>query len=509
MQAALAANHYRRLPNKIATLAALVIAADILFYGHAVGVSAALFMLLLVAATWHFNRLNYKDPAAGLALLLAAVGWLALIENVSWLSAGFALAGSIGVALACRVDWVRDGARWLERVLRFAALGWTRAFRDAGAFRKVRKKGRYALISRRQLIAWILPAGFSLVFVTLFAEANPVISDWLAVIASIDLSYLFAPGRWVFWLIAAILCWPFIRPRLRRRARKPRTDTAPRSGLTVPSGIGILFSTDAVLRSLLVFNALFAVQTALDAAYLWGGQSLPDGMTYAQYAHRGAYPLMFVALLAAVFVLIAMRPGSESARSRLVRGLVYVWIAQTIILVGASLWRLGLYVSVYSLTYLRVAALVWMVLVALGLGWIVLRLVWDKSSAWLVRANMLTAMAVLYLCCFIDFGGAIARFNVEHSREVTGRGGALDIGYLHSVGPSAVPALVWYLDNGNPGSEGETGVKLVLAGLSSKLDAQHENWRGYTFRSYRLNLHPAMAQSDHLSRTLSRWRFDN
>jgi len=486
MQAALAASHYRRLPHKIATLAALVIAADILFYGHAVGVSAALFMLLLVGATWHFHRLNLKDPAARLALVLAAAGWLALVENVSWLSAGFALAGSIGVTLAHRVDWVRDGARWLGRVLWFAALGWTGAFRDAAAFRQVRKKGRRALISRRRLIAWILPVGLSLVFVALFAEANPVISDWLAVIASIDLSYLFAPGRWGFWLIAAILCWPFIRPRLRRRARKPRTDTAPRSGLTVPAGIGILFSTDAVLRSLLVFNALFAVQTALDAAYLWGGQSLPDGMTYAQYAHRGAYPLMFVALLAAVFVLIAMRPGSESARSRLVRGLVYVWVAQTIILVGASLWRLGLYVSVYSLTYLRVAALVWMVLVALGLGWIVLRLVWDKSNAWLVRANLLTAMAVLYLCCFVDFGGAIARFNVEHSRAVTGRGGALDTAYLERIGPPAIPALMWYLKNVDADGGQMWEAKTLLYELSSKLIVRHGGWRGYSFRSYRL-----------------------
>ena len=55
------------------------------------------------------------------------------------------------------------------------------------------------------------------------------------------------------------------------------------------------------------------MQTGLDLAYLWGGLALPDGMSHAEYAHRGAYPLVVTALLAAGFVLIAMRP--ERARA--------------------------------------------------------------------------------------------------------------------------------------------------------------------------------------------------
>ena len=65
------------------------------------------------------------------------------------------------------------------------------------------------------------------------------------------------------------------------------------------------------------------VQTVLDAAYLWGGVALPDGMTYASYAHRGAYPLIVTALLAAGFVLAAMRPGSATSNDPLIRRLVY------------------------------------------------------------------------------------------------------------------------------------------------------------------------------------------
>ena len=70
-----------------------------------------------------------------------------------------------------------------------------------------------------------------------------------------------------------------------------------------------------MMRSLVLFNLLFAVQTGMDIHYLWRGAALPDGMTYAAYAHRGAYPLIVTALLAAAFVIVAMRPGSTpSAR---------------------------------------------------------------------------------------------------------------------------------------------------------------------------------------------------
>ena len=75
-------------------------------------------------------------------------------------------------------------------------------------------------------------------------------------------------------------------------------------------------------RSLILFNALFALQSGLDLVYLWGGASLPDGMSHAEYAHRGAYPLIVTALLAAGFVLIAMRPGGPAEQSRLIRPLV-------------------------------------------------------------------------------------------------------------------------------------------------------------------------------------------
>ena len=487
MQAVLDVRFHPRLPHKAGLAVLLVVAADILLYGATPGISAAMFAALLGGGIWYANRPGLADPAARSAAFLTAAGCLALVENVSWLSVSFTVAGLISLALPWRADWRRDGVGWLAMLLAFATQAWLRPIRDSRFYRIAARRTRHFVVRKAQLIAWVLPVGASTVFLALFADANPIISHWLAMLADIDLPSM---DRLLFWLAAAFLCWPFVRPRLRRSQAKATVAKLAEGS----AGIGLidtLFSRDAILRSLVIFNAIFAVQTLLDASYLWGGLALPDGMTYAQYARRGAYPLVGAALLAAGFVLIAMRPGGAGAQDRLIRLLVHAWVSQTVLLVGASIFRTWLYVSAYSLTYLRVAAVIWMVLVAAGLVWILLRMALGKTNGWLVRVNLLTAMAILYSLCFVDVGGAIARFNVEHSRAVSPGSYSLDLDYLEEIGPAAIPALNWYLQTTETDWDGAkwSSPQTLRTGLAWRLSQRHLDWRAWSFRSYRLALY--------------------
>ena len=88
----------------------------------------------------------------------------------------------------------------------------------------------------------------------------------------------------------------------------------------------------------------------------------------------------------------------------------------------SSILRLDLYVGIYALTYWRIAAFVWMGLVAAGLALIIARIALGKSNKWLLTANFLTLSATLYACCYINFAGLIADYNVDHSLEMSGQG---------------------------------------------------------------------------------------
>ncbi len=79
------------------------------------------------------------------------------------------------------------------------------------------------------------------------------------------------------------------------------------------------------MRAIVVLNFLFAVQTVLDDAYLWGGgaRNKLDGMNDAAYMYRGTYALIVTALLSAAFVLTTIHPGSTISADSCIRTFVY------------------------------------------------------------------------------------------------------------------------------------------------------------------------------------------
>lgn len=337
-----------------------------------------------------------------------------------------------------------------------------------------------------------MPLGLGVVFMALFGAANPVIEYWFSLIDLFALLNLIQLPRLFFWLFVLAFVWAFLRPRpprfLRRlpgmvRPARPATET----GTSIED---IIFGKAAIRRALVVFNLLFALQTGLDATYLWGGVALPDGLTYAAYAHRGAYPLIITALLAAGFVLAALRPGSEPSRDPLIRRLVYAWVAQNIVLVISSMLRLDLYVDIYALTYWRIAAFVWMGMVAMGLALIIARIALGKSNEWLQSANLLTLSATLYACSFINFAALIANYNVDHSFEMTGQGIPLDGWYLRSLGPGALPALDRFLmyqaSTSTPDQPRQRELAVGRAEDEADYRGRQKNWRAWSFRDWRL-----------------------
>lgn len=487
MKAALTPSYCRRIGAGIL----LVALADFLFYGQPAGITVFLFGIVLAGAVVAMHPAALSDGRVWLRPLALFAALLPLIENVSPLSVLVAIVALAAFALS-HAGRLRTGvARIAGQLCLFSIAAPFRFVRDFFRWRKVARRLGRRRIRLAAIAVWAMPLTLGAVFLALFGAANPIIEHWLSLIDLYALLERIEVGRLVFWLIVLAGVWAFLRPRLPRFLprllsgikRVARAAPAARPARTAAEDI--IFGKPAILRALIVFNALFAVQTALDAAYLWGGVALPDGLTYAAYAHRGAYPLVVTALLAAGFVLAALGPGSETSSDPLIRGLVYLWVAQNIALVVSSILRLDLYVGVYALTYLRIAAFIWMGLVAAGLALIVARIGLQKSGEWLLSANLLTLSATLYACSYINFAALIANYNVDHSYEMNGPGAHLDIPYTRSLGAAALPALDRFFDHQK---------KVFLADKRDPADAVTEtryraertNWRAWSFRDWRL-----------------------
>ncbi|RUX91092.1 MULTISPECIES: DUF4173 domain-containing protein [unclassified Mesorhizobium] len=479
--------------SRLGVAALLVALADFLFYGQPAGITVFLFALVIAAAVVAVHPAAFSDGRVWLKPIALLVALLPLAETVSALSVSTALAALVVFALSLSGRLRHSIARIAGQI---ALFGLAAPFRFASDFIRWRKTARRFGRRRVRLAAiavWVMPLTLGAVFLALFGAANPVIDYWLSLIDLLKLLDLIQLARIAFWLFVLAGVWAFLRPRVPRLVRRiPRA--APAASIqaerTVTTIEDMLFGKAAILRALIVFNILFALQTALDATYLWGGVALPDGLSYAAYAHRGAYPLIVTALLAAGFVLAALRPGSETSADPLIRRLVYAWVAQNIMLVISSILRLDLYIGIYALTYWRVAAFVWMGLVASGLVLIIARIALGKSNEWLLSANLLTLSLTLYAGCFINFAATIANYNVDHSFEMTGQGISLDAWYLRSLGPGAFPALDRFLDHQSRTAAANNPVVRELAERRGSDEgwyrAVQQNWRAWSFRDWRL-----------------------
>lgn len=456
----------------------VMVAGDFLLFDEPLGMALGLFAAIIhgVLALYHPAMFQQK-PARGLWLgglgliltLFLDPGPLAcMLLSICW----------IAVVFCVRQGGTLDMRQWQRRYAGFLLFAWLRLFRDGNRLRKWKQRQlkRQGNPGTHKFPQWLIPLGLGAIFLFLFYHANPIYAQVLDRLSarfpllSLDLA------RWLFWVGLACWTWALLKYRTRRAVKTTAAGKVPRSWL----------DPQTTSQSLVLFNLIFALHTALDITYLWAGYQLPPGVTYASFAHRGAYLLVATAILAGLFIL-SMEPDQVTtgtgngvpARTRLIRGLLITWVAQNILLTFSAIQRLKLYVSVYGLTHLRLSAAIWIGLVAVGLLLILWRYLKRESKNWLVIANLISLTAVLYGCCFLNFEGTIARYNLQ--RVMTNPQHKLDKHYLVDLGPKALPPLLAIADS-DPGLYQRLNGDKTVEKILFKARHHQENWRGWSWR---------------------------
>ncbi len=438
----------------LALLIPLIALGDVLVWQVLPGLSLAVFgALLVLAALWLASR-QISGQRFALVLGGSILALLPLVELVQPLSMLIAICGvtvMLALLAGLNLSELASGA------LRLWPMGVRQTFDDATKLMGRAEIGGMPALFKRLLIGWLVPVVLGLVFVLLLLEANPVAMGWADALTRTDLPSL---DRATFWLLLVPVIWTALS-LTKMRERLPGTPVARKMG---PARQGLI-NPMSVTRALFLFNAVFALQTAMDLIYLYGGVELPDGISYAKYAHRGAYPLVVTALLAGGFALLTR---SWTDGNRMLRGLLMFWVAQNMMLVVSSLVRLDLYVGVYGLTHLRIAAAIWMGLVAGGLALILWQVWKSQNNTWLMLRGGAMAGIVLYLCTLVSFDAVIAQHNLSHSLK-------RDSYYLCKLGDAAKPIILKY--------ERDTG-KTLCASIERTIRSPRD-WREWGFRNWR------------------------
>lgn len=483
--------------KRLVTLFCLLLLADWLFYNQNLGISLVIFLCALATGIFLTSKSRFEDKASRLDIMILILCLLPLVEELNTLSF---LIGCIGIINFTFNQNRYSGNSLMHKIslgLLFITSMPFKFLGDMIQLASIRKKMKLKYTASSFMGNWALPLAMTCVFLFLFALANPLISAWIA-----DLEFLFFLShinfeRVFFWLLIAFLCWSFLKPSLQKLQNfLPKTLRENIKQTNHISSVQGVLNEPTVFRSLVLFNALFAVQTALDFQYLWIGQTLPNGVTFSEYVHNGTYILIFTTLLAASFILYVTGTKKRHEKSPRIMGLLLMWITQNIILVMSNVMRMELYVEAFALTYLRLSVLIWLTLVIIGLTLIIIRLLKRHSNIWLIKTNLISLATILYLMSFANLPYLIASYNVTTAEQNLGK--RLDIQYIIKLGPNALPALKRISDNPKWQSKIEVQKfwmdngrkKFNFQQATDKLiwQANHaySDWRQWNFRDYRL-----------------------
>ncbi len=167
--------------------------------------------------------------------------------------------------------------------------------------------------------------------------------------------------------------------------------------------------------------------------------TLPEGLTYAQYAREGFFQLCIVSVFNAVLLIVLqtfMRrtPGERGLLRRTYAGIISLF---TLILIATALSKMILYIDAYGMTRSRVLA-TWMILL-LAVAFI-LSLIHVFCKKFPLAIGIFITCALFLLILFLpNIDGMIADYNVD--AYLSGNLTSVDVDSLCDLDLSAVPAL--------------------------------------------------------------------
>lgn len=422
-------------------------------------------------------------PALNLSLWVALVAAAALAlhrraalaldrERVAWLAIGVALAAGLswrdaeplkllalgGATLTFALAAHRPAAGWVRRagVLRYAgalALGalhaWTAAalaLVDATRSTPSVEPGRAsgwrsaAAVARGLVIATPLVA----VFGALFMSADAVFAELVANVVRFDFERI--ASHILLFSILAWLSTGYLRGFLTGAELPPPADR--RQGVDgpgVPAPKWLALGITEVATALAAIDLLFLVFVIVQFRYLFGADTLvqitPD-LTYADYARRGFFELVFAVVLVVPVLLAAdWLLDRRIRRDALVfSGLAGVQIGLVLAITASALQRLRLYHASYGLTESRFYAMVLLIWIGAMLCWLAATVLRGRrdSFAFGTLASGLATVALLYV---INPDAVIARANVARMASAAAPV-RFDVAYATSLSADAVPVLV-------------------------------------------------------------------
>lgn len=196
-------------------------------------------------------------------------------------------------------------------------------------------------------------------------------------------------------------------------------------------------------------NALFFVFILVQLTYLFGGESniSAQGFTYAEYARRGFFELIAVAIISFLLLLTTEKyiAKKETGHAPGFKILSSALIVQVILIMASAFTRLSLYEEAYGFTTLRLYSHAFIILLAVIFVLLLYKIYKDKRENTFAFRVFILITLFLAVMNFLNPDAFIARRNIERFATT----GKLDIYYLSGLSDDAISETIKVLNISN------------------------------------------------------------
>ena len=156
-----------------------------------------------------------------------------------------------------------------------------------------------------------------------------------------------------------------------------------------------------IISMLSVINLVFVLFLISEISKLCGNfLQIPKGYIYSSYAREGFFQLLFVTIINFSIILYLIYKTNVIKENKIIRNLVLVLIAFSVLLIFNSYYRMFLYIGKFGFTNLRLQVILFLLMELILFGVIIKKIINKINNDGLIFLAIMTSFYVinLYIC---------------------------------------------------------------------------------------------------------------
>lgn len=156
-----------------------------------------------------------------------------------------------------------------------------------------------------------------------------------------------------------------------------------------------------IISMLSVINLVFVLFLISEISKLCGNfLQIPKGYIYSSYAREGFFQLLFVTIINFSIILYLLYKTNVIKENKIIRNLVLILIAFSVLLIFNSYYRMFLYIGKFGFTNLRLQVILFLLMELILFGIIIKKIINKINNDGLIFLVIMTSFYVinLYIC---------------------------------------------------------------------------------------------------------------